>query len=181
MSKTKDLPGKLQWLNSVQVCLKGLIGTYGLLLAWEGANIVFNPQHTVTTLGLVLNWHFMNILQLTPSLVIFLVAYYLSQPVEQGLRENEAKLFFLNLRKDYTHLKKAIHEEEGRYLLRDLVDDLMKELRDDYDQGKPKEQPKMDNKSPLNVGVTGITSLPWDSTNMSPDVERNDVDSEVDS
>ena len=173
MTKSQNLPGKLQWLRSVQLCLKGLIGTYGLLLAWEGANIIFNPQHTVNTLGLVLNWHFMNILQLMPSFIIFLVAYYLSQPVEQGLRENEAKLFFTNLKEDYTHLKQALQQEEGKLLLRELIEEVKKNI----DTGKPKKQSKVDNQPHITLADSGTPPMPWHDTDLSSRLEPDDVDS----
>lgn len=121
-SDKKGIAGRLEWLVNVQTAIKGLIGTFALLVAGEGIALYSNPTHTMQLFNLLeVNTHFWSSLQLGVPLVVLIVIFYFSRPVEIGLQESEAKMWFLSLKKEYTHLKSILNQEEGKIILADLM------------------------------------------------------------
>ena len=124
MSSTerKGIAGRLEWLTNVQTAIKGLIGTFALLVAGEGIALYSNPNDIMQLLGVLeINTHFWNIIQNGVPLIALIIAYYFTQPIEIGIQESKAKMWFLSLKKDYTHIRSILDQEEGKIILADLM------------------------------------------------------------
>lgn len=167
MSQTQKgtLLGKAEWLSSVDIALNGLFGAIALAIAYELAAIVFNPEHTTQVFGLlVLNWHFMNALQLGVFEVGVFVLIVVWKPVKQGLDENAAKLWFVNLKAQYDKLTEALDTEEGKILAEEILQKCRDMVNTKHESNqKSEEQPAIFHDPVLPDPGLSPTSVPWDT------------------
>jgi hypothetical protein len=170
--KQTSFLGKIEWLTGgVDVVLNGLLGAIGLAIAFEAGSIVFNPDHTVVFLGLTLNWHFTNALQLGILEILVFFGIIIWKPVKVGIQETQAQLFMLNLKNDYTHLKEALDTEEGQLAMKDILRTIMEKAQtEDTPNGAhaQKLSEMVDQSVRTGTGTSDPSEL-WRSVNSSTD------------
>lgn len=110
---------KIQWLKSVRAALTGFIGTLFLLILlkiWQGID---NPNYL--SIGFPINTHYCDAVFLGIFNIAFIIVLAFWTPVEQGTRENEAKLFHINWMKSVEGVEALLKEEE-----KNLEDEVIK-------------------------------------------------------
>jgi len=166
MTQKSSILGKAEWLTSVDVALNGLFGVIALMIAYELGAMIFNPTHLTEWGFIKINWHFTNALCLLVMAAFVFAGILLWKPVKLGLEETSAKLWFYNLKQDYSKLSEALDTEEGKVLAHELLDK-MKDVVEDKNTEKPV---KVVHTTVQPDSTTDLPPTPWGSVTSGADV-----------
>ena len=121
MSKQNQGPlGKLEWLKNISVAITGLFGSLLIMIGYECIALISNPDHTSVQLGLVINWHWFNavLIFLLATGVLLMKIFW--DPIAMGLRENEAKLFYINWMNRVKKVDELLQDEEEKLVIKSV-------------------------------------------------------------
>ena len=120
---------KIEWLKSVRVALTGFIGALFLMMLIKIWNGIDSPEYL--NWFVPINMHFFDAVFLGIMNVCFIAVLAVWTPVEQGTRENEAKLFYLNWKVKVSNIEKFLLKEEGDLVLRQRLKEILEAQKDD--------------------------------------------------
>jgi uncharacterized membrane protein YobD (UPF0266 family) len=167
MSKnSKNILGSVEWVTNVYRAIVGIFGAMLLALAYCVGQIIWAPDKV---------YDYVVVMLILALIAVGAFALYLVYvPWAQGVQENEQKLYFTNLGKEYRKIDEYLESEQGDILAQEIVNKVMTRVQNAQKSDRVGDSVARPDARP------GDPSVPWDYVRGSSDVAPVDLPDPLD-